>query len=62
MRYIGSHPGAYSFRFLMIVILVTTLIVFFFDYTGDLAVTTEEASIQQTINIINSSLAVVFAR
>jgi len=61
MRYIGSHPGAYSFRFLMIIILMTALIVFFFNYTDDIAVTTEEASIQQTINIINSSMAVIFA-
>lgn len=61
MRYIGSHPGAYSFRLIIIVILVTSFIVLFFDYTKKLAITTEKVSIQQTKNIINSSLAVVFA-
>ena len=61
MRYLGSYPGAYTFRFLMIFIIVGSFVVLFFNYTDKLAVETEKASIQQTINIINSSLAVVFA-
>ncbi|MFV2033210.1 MAG: hypothetical protein ACC663_12000, partial [Gammaproteobacteria bacterium] len=61
MRYIGSHPGAYTFRLIMIVIIVSTLIVAFFRYTDRISIETEKASIQQTVNIINSSLAVVFA-
>ena len=42
-------------------ILVTSFIAFFLAYTDKLAITTEKVSIQQTKNIINSSLAVVFA-
>ena len=45
----------------MIVILVVTMMGIIFDYTGKISVATETASIQQTKNIINSSLAVVFA-
>ena len=61
MKYIGSYPGANKFRLLMIVILVVTMMGIIFDYTGKISVATETASIQQTKNIINSSLAVVFA-
>jgi hypothetical protein len=45
----------------MIVIIMSSLIVLFFDYTDRISIATEKASIQQTKNIINSSLAVVFA-
>ena len=61
MKYIGSHPGAYTFRFLIIFIIVGIFVILFLNYTDKLAVETEKVSIQQTINIINSSLAVVFA-
>ncbi|MEE8366264.1 MAG: hypothetical protein V3R76_10785 [Gammaproteobacteria bacterium] len=61
MRYISSYPGAYTFRLIMIVIIMSTLIVLFFNYTDRISIATEKASIQQTKNIINSSLAVVFA-
>lgn len=61
MRSIGFPPGSDNFRFLLIVIIVVALIVLFFDYTDKLAIATEKISIQQTKNIINSSLAVVFA-
>jgi hypothetical protein len=43
------------------VILIASFIAFFFTYTNKLAITTEKVSIQQTKNIINSSLAIVFA-
>ncbi len=61
MRYISSYPGAYTFRLIMIFIIMSALIVLFFNYTDRISIATEKASIQQTKNIINSSLAVVFA-
>lgn len=61
MKSIGSPPGANNFRLLLIVILVAALWMFFLDYTDGISVETENASIQQTKNIINSSLVLVFA-
>lgn len=61
MKSIGFPPGSNKFRMLMIVVIVAALWVLFLDYTDRIAVETEKASIQQTKNIINSSLAVVFA-
>ena len=61
MRYLGSYPGAYSVRLIIMVILMASLIYTFFVYTDRLSKATEMASVQQTKNIINSSLAVVFA-
>lgn len=62
MKSIGFPPGSNNFRMLMIVILVAALWVAFFNYTDNISVATEKASIQQTKNIINSTLAVVFAK
>ncbi len=45
----------------MTVILVIILILVFFNYTSRISVTLEKTSIQQTKNIINSTLMVVFA-
>jgi hypothetical protein len=61
MKSIGFPPGSNNFRLLIIVILVATLWLFFFNYTNKISIATEKASIQQTKNIINSTLAVVFA-
>ena len=61
MRYLGSYPGAYLFRLILIVIIMGSLIFLFFRYTDKISIATEKASIQQTKNIINSSLAIVFA-
>ena len=61
MKTIGSYPGANKFRLLMIVIIVGALWSFFFNYTDQISIETEKASIRQTKNIINSSMAVVFA-
>lgn len=61
MRYISSYPGAYTFRLIMMVIIMSILILLFFNYTDRISIATEKASIQQTKNIINSLLAVVFA-
>ncbi len=61
MKQISVPPGALKFRLVMTVILVIILILVFFNYTNRISVAIEETSIQQTKNIINSSLAVVFA-
>jgi len=61
MKSIGFPPGSNNFRLMMIVIIVGALWVFFFNYTERISIETEKASVQQTRNIINSSLAVVFA-
>lgn len=61
MRSIGFPPGSNNFRLLMIVVIVGALWLFFFDYTNQISVKTERASVQQTKNIINSTLSVVFA-
>ena len=45
----------------MIIILVTLFMVAFFYYADKISIATEKASIQQTKNVINSTLAVVFA-
>ena len=61
MRYLGTYPGAYTFRLIVIVIIMSILIVAFFRYTDQISIATETASIQQTKNVINRSLAIVFA-
>jgi len=61
MKSIGFPPGSNNFRLLMIVIIVGGLWLFFFNYTGQISIKTEKASVQQTKNVINSSLMVVFA-
>ena len=45
----------------MAIILVITFILVFFNYTSRISVTLEKTSIQQTKNVINSTLMVVFA-
>jgi len=62
MKSIGFPPGSNIFRLIIVVIIVVTLIVIFFDYADRISIATEEASIQQSKNIINSSLAIVFAK
>lgn len=61
MKSIGFPPGSNNFRLLMIVVIVGALWLFFFNYTDQISIETEKASVQQTRNIINSSMAVVFA-
>ncbi len=61
MRNISFPPGSNNFRLLMIVVIVGALWLFFFDYTSQISIKTERVSVQQTKNIINSSMAVVFA-
>ena len=45
----------------MIIIIVVAMMAVFLNYTKRLSIDTEKASIQQTKNIINSMLVVVFA-
>ena len=61
MKQISVPPGALKFRLVMAVILVIIFILVFFNYTNRISVTLEKTSIQQTKNIINSTLMVVFA-
>ena len=61
MKSVGSHPGAYSFRLILMVILITILVVKFFSYTDRISKNTESASVQQTTKVINSVLVVVFS-
>jgi len=61
MKQISVPPGALKFRLVLIVILVIILILVFFNYTSRISVAIEKTSIQQTKNIINSTLMVVFA-
>jgi len=61
MKQISVPPGALKFRLVMTITLVIILILVFFNYTSRISVTLEKTSIQQTKNIINSTLMVVFA-
>ena len=61
MNTLGSHPGAILFRFSVMVILILILIVVFLRYIEDSRRGFEEASILRTKEVIDSSLAVVFA-
>jgi hypothetical protein len=61
MKQISVPPGALKFRLVMTVILVIILMLVFFNYTNRISVKLEKTSIQQTKNIINSTLMVVFA-
>ena len=61
MKQISVPPGALKFRLVMTIILVIILILVFFSYTSRISVTLEKTSIQQTKNVINSTLMVVFA-
>ena len=62
MKQIGIPPGAFKFRLIIIIILVVIFMLVFLNYTNRIAIATEKTSIQQTKNIINSTLAVVFAK
>jgi hypothetical protein len=61
MKQISTPPGALKFRLVAIIILVTIFMMAFLNYTNGISVATEKTSIQQTKNIINSTLYVVFA-
>jgi hypothetical protein len=61
MKQIGTPPGALKFRLVAMVILVIVFMLVFLNYANRISITTEKASIQQTKNIINSTLYVVFA-
>ncbi len=61
MKYLSSTQGAYQLRFIAMAILVVSFISTFFIYTDKISNVTENASIQQTKNIINSSLAITFS-
>jgi len=61
MKQISVPPGALKFRLVMTIILVIIFILVFFNYTNRISVSLEKTSVQQTKNIINSTLAVVFA-
>ena len=62
MNTLGSHPGAILFRFSIMVILILILIVVFFRYLDDSRKGFEKASMLRTKTVVDSSLAVVFAR
>lgn len=61
MKQISVPPGALKFRLVMTVTLVIVFMLVFFNYTNRISVAIEKTSIQQTKNIINSTLMVVFA-
>ena len=60
-RTIGSHPGAITFRFSSMVILISAFVLYFFFYFDDSQKEIERASISQTKRIVDSSLTVIFA-
>jgi len=61
MKQIGTPPGALKFRLVAIVILVIVFMLAFLNYTNGISIALEKTSIQQTKNIINSTLLVVFS-
>jgi hypothetical protein len=61
MKKIGTPPGALKFRLVAIIILVIIFMMAFLNYTNGISASLEKTSVQQTKNIINSTLAVVFA-
>jgi hypothetical protein len=61
MKQISTPPGALKFRLIAIVILILIFMLTFLSYTNRISASFERTSVQQTKNIINSTLAVVFA-
>jgi len=61
MKQISTPPGALKFRLIAIVILILIFMLAFLNYTNGISASFEKTSVQQTKNIINSTLAVVFA-
>jgi hypothetical protein len=61
MKTIGSHPGAILFRLGSMITVIAILVVVFLRYVEETQKEVERASILQMKNIIDSSLAVVFA-
>ena len=61
MKQISTPPGALKFRLIAIVILILVFMLAFLSYTSGISTSLERTSVQQTKNIINSTLAVVFA-
>jgi hypothetical protein len=61
MKQISTPPGALKFRLVAIIILVIIFMMAFLNYTNGISASLEKTSVQQTKNIINSTLAVVFA-
>ncbi len=61
MKQISVPPGALKFRLVMTIILVIIFILVFFNYTNRISIAMEKTSIQQTKNVINSTLMVVFS-
>lgn len=59
---VSALPGALTFRWLAMVILTAIFFLVFLSYSYKISMATEKASVQQTKNIINSTLAVMFAR
>ncbi len=62
MKTIGAPPGAATFRLGLMIIIVAILVVIFFRYVDQAQVAFERQSVLQTKRIVDSSLAVVFAR
>jgi len=61
MKQISTPPGALKFRLIAIVILILIFMLVFLNYTNRISASFERTSVQQTKNIINSTLGVVFA-
>jgi len=61
MKQISTPPGALKFRLIAIIILVIIFMLAFLNYANGISASFEKTSIQQTKNIINSTLVVVFS-
>lgn len=62
MNTLGSHPGAILFRMSVMAVVIALLLVAFFDYLDDTEKALERAAIERGRTLIDSELAVVFAR
>lgn len=62
MKTLGSHPGAILFRLSVMTIIIVILVVVFFRYVDDTQIALERESVMQTKRVIDSALAVAFAR
>ena len=62
MNTLGSHPGAILFRLSVMTIIIAILVVIFFRYVDETRIALERESVLQTKRVIDSALAVAFAR
>ncbi len=62
MRYLGSQPGGLLFRAIAATLLILIIIVQFLGYVDEVQISTENASVDQTIRVVDSGMVVYFSK